>query len=291
MAGMSAIERQTLRGADVDLAADVTGPVDGQPILFLHGSGQTRQSWGKALVEAGRHGFRALSMDLRGHGDSGWSPDGRYDLTVFADDLRAVLAQLDRSPVVVGASLGGIVGMIVAAADPAAIRALVLVDITATVDMEGANEVIAFMNAGSDGFASIEEAAAAVSAYLPHRDKPQSSRGLAKNLRQRGARWYWHWDPAFMTMGVDAKQEAEGPTVLETAARGLTIPTLLIRGGRSRIVTEEGVRVFLEMVPHADYVHIDGAHHMVAGDANDAFNDAVFRFADRQVEGSAQADG
>lgn len=280
---MSAIERLTLRGAGLDLAADATGPVDGQPLLFLHGSGQTRQSWGKALVEAARHGFRAISLDLRGHGDSDWSPDGRYDLDLFADDLRAVLTQLERSPVVVGASLGGIVGMMVAAADPAALRALVLVDITAHVDMEGANEVIAFMSAGADGFASIEEAADAVSAYLPHRDKPRSSKGLAKNLRQRGNRWYWHWDPAFMTMGADVTPQAEGPTVLESAAMGLTIPTLLIRGGRSRIVTEEGARAFMEMVPHADYVHIDGAHHMVAGDANDAFNDAVFAFVDRQA--------
>lgn len=280
---MSAIERLTLRGAGLDLAADATGPVDGQPLLFLHGSGQTRQSWGKALVEAARHGFRAISLDLRGHGDSDWSPDGRYDLDLFADDLRAVLTQLERSPVVVGASLGGIVGMMAAAADPAALRALVLVDITAHVDMEGANEVIAFMSAGADGFASIEEAADAVSAYLPHRDKPRSSKGLAKNLRQRGNRWYWHWDPAFMTMGADVTPQAEGPTVLESAAMGLTIPTLLIRGGRSRIVTEEGARAFMEMVPHADYVHIDGAHHMVAGDANDAFNDAVFAFVDRQA--------
>ena len=280
---MSAIERLTLRGTDVDLAADATGPLDGQPLLFLHGSGQTRQSWGKALIEAARHGFRATAMDLRGHGDSSWSPDGCYDLNVFADDLRAVLTQMDRPPVVVGASLGGIVAMIVAAADPAAIRALVLVDITATVDMEGANEVIAFMSAGADGFESVEAAADAVSAYLPHRDKPRSSKGLAKNLRQRGERWYWHWDPAFMTMGGDVKQQAEGPTVLETAARGLTIPTLLIRGGRSRIVTEEGARAFMEMVPHADYAHIEGAHHMVAGDANDAFNDAVFAFVDRQA--------
>lgn len=93
-----------------------------------------------------------------------------------------------------------------------------------------------------------------------------------------------------MTMDMDANEQAEGPAVLEMAARGLTIPTLLIRGGRSRIVTEEGARAFLEMVPHADYVHIDGAHHMVAGDANDAFNDAVFAFADRQVEVSSQAD-
>lgn len=287
---MSAIERLTLRGMNMDLAADVAGPVDGPPILFLHGGGQTRQSWGKAVIQASDRGFRAIAPDLRGHGDSGWSPDGRYDLAVFADDLRCVLAQLERPPVLVGASLGGIMGMVVAAADPAAIRALVLVDISATIDMDGANEVIAFMNAGSEGFGSIEAAADAVSAYLPHRDKPRGSRGLAKNLRQRDGRWYWHWDPAFMSMVMDPKQQADGPTMLETAARGLTIPTLLIRGGRSRIVTEEGARAFLAMVPHADYVPIDGAHHMVAGEANDAFNDAVFRFADRQVEGTAQAD-
>lgn len=279
-----------LRGAHVSLAADMTGPADGPPILFLHGGGQTRQSWRKALTEAGQRGFRAISIDLRGHGDSDWSPDGSYSLSIFADDLRAVLAGLDRPPVVVGASLGGIIGMVVAGADPDAVRALVLVDISATINAEGAKEVIAFMQAGSEGFASIAEAAAAVSAYLPHRDKPQSSQGLAKNLRQRGERWYWHWDPAFMTMDMDANEQAEGPAVLEMAARGLTIPTLLIRGGRSRIVTEEGARAFLEMVPHADYVHIDGAHHMVAGDANDAFNDAVFAFADRQVEVSSQAD-
>ncbi|MCI4592371.1 alpha/beta hydrolase [Sphingobium sp. BYY-5] len=280
---MSEIERLTLRGTNVDLAADAIGPADGQPVLFLHGSGQTRQSWGKALLEAARHGYRAISMDLRGHGDSGWSPDGQYSLTVFADDLRTVLAALDQPPVIVGASLGGLVAMIVAAADPSAIRALVLVDITAHVDMDGAQEVIAFMSAGADGFASVEDAADAVAAYLPHRERPASSKGLARNLRLRDGRYYWHWDPAFMSMGADPKQQAEGPSVLEMAARDLTIPTLLIRGGRSRIVTEEGARAFMELVPHADYVHIDGAHHMVAGDANDAFNDAVIAFVDRQA--------
>lgn len=182
-------------------------------------------------------------MDLRGHGDSDWSPDGRYDLSIFVDDLRAVLTSLERPPVIVGASLGGLVAMLLAAAEPAAIRALVLVDITATIDMTGANEVIAFMGAGAQGFASIEDAARAVAAYLPHRDRPASSNGLARNLRLRGDRYFWHWDPAFMSMGADAGGQVEGPSVLETAARGLTIPTLLIRGGRSRIVTEEGARL------------------------------------------------
>lgn len=280
---MSEARQLTFHAAGVDLMADALGPADGLPILFLHGSGQTRQSWGKALHEAARRGYHAISVDLRGHGDSGWSPDGRYDMAVFADDLRAILRTLDQAPIVVGASLGGLVSMIVAAADAQAIRGLVLVDITAKVDMEGADEVVGFMGAGKDGFASLEEAADAVSAYLPHRPRPKSTSGLARNLRLRNGRYYWHWDPAFMSMGQDREQRVQMPNPLESAARALSVPTLLIRGGRSRIVTDEGAREFLEMVPHADYVHIDGAHHMVAGDANDAFNGAIFDFIGKQA--------
>lgn len=273
---------QTFAGRNVELKADFAGPVAGQPILFLHGGGQTRQSWGKALVSAARRGYCAISLDLRGHGDSDWSPDGRYDLTLFADDLRAVLATFDVPPIVVGASLGGLVAMLAAAADPASIRALILVDITARIDTEGADEVIAFMSAGKDGFASVEEAADAVSAYLPHRPRPRSTAGLARNLRLRDGRYYWHWDPAFITMGATQEQRSDATSPIELAARQLSLPILLIHGGRSRIVTKESAREFLEMVPHADYVQIDGAHHMVAGDANDAFNGAIFDFVDRQ---------
>ena len=64
----------------------------------------------------------------------------------------------------------------------------------------------------------------------------------------------------------------------------MSIPTLLVRGTRSRIVSEAGAREFLDMVPHAEFVDIAGAHHMVAGDANDAFNDAVFSFIDKHVD-------
>ena len=84
-------------------------------------------------------------------------------------------------------------------------------------------------------------------------------------------------------MGRDAEARIGGPNPLESAARALKIPALLIRGGRSRIVSEAGVREFLEMVPHAESVDISDAHHMVAGDANDAFNAAVFTFVDKQV--------
>lgn len=279
------VEQRSLRGSDVNLAADVTGPVAGPTILFLHGSGQTRQSWGSALAQASERGYRAISLDLRGHGDSDWSADGEYSLDRFAADLRQVIVQLEREPILVGASLGGIIGMMIAAAPPPRLRGLVLVDITARVEMSGANEVIAFMDGAPDGFASLEEAAAAVSAYLPFRSRPTNTNGLKRNLRLRDGRYHWHWDPAFMRMGRDAsgKIKADQPNSLEKLARAIDIPTLLIRGSRSRIVSEDGAREFLELVPHAEFVDIAGAHHMVAGDANDAFNAAVFDFIDRQV--------
>lgn len=279
------LEQISLRGTNLDLAADVAGPTDAPTLLFLHGSGQTRQSWSGALAEATRRGYRAVALDLRGHGDSEWSPNGEYTLDTFAGDIRQVIEQLDDAPIVVGASLGGLIGMMIAAAPPPRLQGLVLVDITARVELTGANEVIAFMDSAPDGFASLEDAAAAVAAYLPHRPPPKNTHGLKRNLRLRNGRYYWHWDPAFIRMGRDSqgKIRADGPNHLETFARAIDIPTLLVRGSRSRIVSEEGAREFLEMVPHAEFVDIAGAHHMVAGDANDAFNDAVFDFIDRQV--------
>jgi len=279
-----------LPGSGLNLVADAVGPSDATPILFLHGSGQARQSWRSALLMAEARGLRALAPDMRGHGDSDWAPDGRYSLDLFAEDLRSVIAHLPAPPVLVGASLGGLASMLVTASPQPPVRALVLVDITPRVEMGGAREVMAFMESAPEGYASLDEAADAVAAYLPHRKRPRNTSGLLRNLRLRNGRYYWHWDPAFMQMGRTAdggsdleKSEAEMRRPLEAAASQIRVPTLLIRGGRSRIVSDEGVREFLDLVPHAEFVDIADAHHMVAGDANDAFNAAVFNFIDRQL--------
>lgn len=275
------LKQVTLPGSGLRLAADAVGASNAPTLLFLHGSGQTRQSWGRALGEAGKRGYRAISLDLRGHGDSDWAPNGQYTLDAFAADVRQAIDYIGGAPILVGASLGGIIGMLIASTPPPPLRALVLVDITPRVEMNGAKEVSAFMDSAPNGFGSLEEAADAVAAYLPHRPRPKDTSGLKRNLRLRDGRYYWHWDPAMLQMGRNSN--FNGPNPLETAARGLKIPTLLIRGGRSRIVSEAGVREFREMVPHAEFVDICDAHHMVAGDANDAFNDAVFAFVERQT--------
>jgi pimeloyl-ACP methyl ester carboxylesterase len=282
---MTHVERLAIPGSGLQLAADAAGAVDAQTLLFLHGGGQTRQSWGGALREAARRGYRGVSLDLRGHGDSDWSPDGQYSLDRFTADVRKVIEHLGGKPVLVGASLGGLVGLLIAAEPPPFVRALVLVDITPRIEASGANEVSAFMGSAPNGFGSVEEAADAVSAYLPHRRRPKDTSGLKRNLRLRDGRYYWHWDPAFMQMDRNVESKFGVPNPLECAARAIKIPTLLIRGGSSRIVSEEGVREFREMVPHAEFVDVSGAHHMVAGDANDEFNEAVFTFVAKLAPG------
>lgn len=275
------MEHVKFEGAGVSLVADADGPANGLPLLFLHGGGQTRQSWGSALRQSAGRGYRAFALDLRGHGESDWSPDGRYDIDAFADDIRAVIRTFGKPPVLIGASLGGLASLIVAANPPPPVAGLILVDIAVRIEPEGANEIGSFMKSAPDGFASIDEAADAVAAYLPHRPRPKDVSGLMRNLRERpDGRLVWHWDPAFITPkpGTAGRSASVVPDYLEQAARQLAVPTLLIRGGRSRVVSKEGAAQFLQLAPHARLADVADADHMVAGDANDRFNTAVFGF-------------
>jgi pimeloyl-ACP methyl ester carboxylesterase len=92
-------------------------------------------------------------------------------------------------------------------------------------------------------------------------------------------RYRWHWDPKFMGAGGPA--EVANRELLQRAAAKLAVPTLLVRGRESDVISHEGVREFRAVVPHAEFVDVSGAGHMVAGDRNDAFTDAVADFLDR----------
>ncbi len=264
----------------MQLAADVGGDPAAPSVVLLHGGGQTRHAWGstaRALVEAGRY---VVSLDLRGHGDSDWDADGDYSLDLQVQDLRSVLQQISSKPALVGASLGGFIALLTVGESPEpAASSLVLVDVTPMVDPDGEARVLGFMQAYPEGFSDVEAAADAVAAYLPHRPRPTDTSGLRRNLRQRDGRYYWHWDPKlFDRLRASPQQQLQR---YEAAARNVNVPTLLIRGQRSELVTAENVRHFLELIPTASYVDVAGAGHMVAGDRNDAFSTAVLSFLDR----------
>jgi pimeloyl-ACP methyl ester carboxylesterase len=270
------------------LVGDVFGD-RGPPVLLLHGGGQTRHAWRKTAETVARMGYTAHAVDLRGHGDSEWVKDGGYGFPDFAADVRMLAAALaERAgmrPVAVGASLGGIASLLAEGGEGRpngpVFAALVLVDITPRVDLDGVAKVHGFMRAHAyEGFATVEEAADAVAAYLPHRPRPRSNEGLKKNLRLHAdGRWRWHWDPRFL----DGRRRVgpgggEVERLLVAAAKRIEIPTLLVRGASSELVKEEHARELLELVPGATYVDVSGARHMVAGDRNDQFTAAIKDF-------------
>jgi|TARA_Y100000815_G_scaffold275660_1_gene315685 pimeloyl-ACP methyl ester carboxylesterase len=266
----------------VTLAADEAGPSDGPSVIFLHGGGQTRHSWGTALDAASARGLHAITVDLRGHGDSDWAPDGDYRIDAHVGDIRAIVATLPDPPVLVGASLGGLASLLTVGESPAPIaRGLVLVDVVPQIEMEGAKEIRGFMTGNPDGFATVEDAADAVATYLPHRKRPSDPTGLMKNLRRHAdGRLYWHWDPA-MLEDIKGLDPADREARFTRAATRVRAPTLLIRGGMSRIVSMDGVAAFQSAIPHSEFINIEQADHMVAGDANDAFNAPLLDFLDR----------
>jgi pimeloyl-ACP methyl ester carboxylesterase len=269
--------------AGVHLTADVGGDSHGVPVLLLHGGGQTRHSWGRAAAELAARGYYVAALDLRGHGDSDWAPDSDYSIDAQVADIRAVMREMPAPPVLIGASMGGLIALTVAGeSEEPATRALVLVDVTPKVDPGGRARIIGFMRGRPDGFASIEEAADAIAAYLPHRPRPRNLSGLHRNLRRHAdGRWYWHWDPRFFdTFEPDPGSASRRYTA---AADNVRVPTLLVRGGKSELVTAESVRHFRESIPHAEHVDVTDAAHMIAGDRNDAFNEAVLDFLERRV--------
>jgi pimeloyl-ACP methyl ester carboxylesterase len=278
-----------LAGRDgLRLRADEFGNLDGPPVLLLHGGGQTRHAWGSTARVLAARGWPGFSIDVGAPGDREGPADADYSLEAFADDIRAVAATLPEPPVLVGASLGGSASILALGTAPELdARALVLVDVAPKIEMEGVTRIGTFMTEHmDDGFGSLEEVADAVAAYNPHRPRPTDLSGLKKNVRQReDGRWVWHWDPRFIS-GVrgsidETRVSVEHRDHLSDAVSRITVPILLVRGRVSDLLSEEGARDLLRLVPHAEYVDVEGAGHMVAGDKNDLFNDAIESFLAR----------
>jgi peroxiredoxin len=195
-------ERRPFRTrAGLSLIADAYGDSESRPVVLAHGGGQTRHAWGGAAAALAQRGWYALALDLRGHGESDWSPGGEYEFDVFAADLEDVAAALSQAPVLVGASLGGLAALIAQGeAQPGPFSAVVLVDVTPRMEPNGVERIRSFMIEHLErGFATLDEAADAVAAYQPQRVRQRNLAGLEKNLRRgEDGRWRWHWDPRFM---------------------------------------------------------------------------------------------
>ena len=257
-------------------------------VIMLHGGGQTRHSWKGVAAKIANLGFHVIAHDLRGHGESFWDSDGDYTFDAHRDDLVRIIQQLGKKANLVGASLGGMISLSLAGHEEESkhCSGLIMVDIGMRPNDEGSDRIVEFMRSGAKGFASVEEAADAVSGYLPHRERPKDISGLKKNLRlKEDGRYYWHWDPLFLTdrTGMGEVRE-ERFKQLENSANRITVPTLLVQGALSDILTNKEKEEFLNAVPYSKFAEIKQATHMVVGDKNDIFAEAIVDFLSEHIE-------
>jgi non-heme chloroperoxidase len=247
------------------------GDPDDRLVILMHGGGQTRRSWRRTAQALATRGYYAVTIDHRGHGDSDWVSSKQYELPHFAADLACVIRQLAPSqpPVLVGASLGGLTSMYgVGTGILPEVAAIVLADVVHRAEASGAAQLRGFMDARPEGYASVEEAADAIDRHMPDRGRRRNLDGLARNLRQgEDGRWRWHWDPAFLANRAPGGQRfGDGTDELNNAIKAISCPLLLVRGGRSEIVSPALAAEFRALLPAADYVEIPNVGHMVAGD-------------------------
>ncbi|WP_184407109.1 alpha/beta hydrolase [Xanthomonas sp. 3075] len=270
----------SVRAGDAVLAVSVRGEDNAPTVVFAHGLGQTHLAWEASAAMLAEAGYRALSYDARGHGDSSVNAmDLPYSPMQFTDDLIVLAGEQAEPPVLVAASMGGLFGLLAEARWPGLFRAIVLVDITPRWDTAGVERILRFMTAHPDGFASLDVAADAIAAYLPHRPRktPSQLQGL---LRQRtDGRWLWHWDPRLVDELAGQDPHTQQQALLDAAAQ-VRCPMLLISGGRSDLVTPANITEFLSIAPHAQHVHLPEATHMLAGDDNTTFTATVLHYLD-----------
>jgi pimeloyl-ACP methyl ester carboxylesterase len=267
-------------GCNVQLVGDLwTPPLREEGlVLLLHGGGQTRHSWSRTAKVLAAANWTAIALDMRGHGDSDWAPDGDYSMDSLVADLSGVIGSLWRKPVLVGASMGGMTSLLAEGERGGTACALILVDVVPKLQLVGVKRIIDFMTAYPDGFESLDDVADSLHAYNPHRSRPSDPDGLRKNLRlSADGRWHWHWDPLFLR-GTDERVLAERFARARAAATRVTIPTLLVRGTQSDVVDAEGAADLLTLIPHACSVDVPGAGHTVAADSNDSFGQHVLEF-------------
>jgi pimeloyl-ACP methyl ester carboxylesterase len=267
----------------IRLAANTLGDPDAPAVLMLHGGGQTRHAWHATATNLAEAGWRAITVDLRGHGESTHPRPPAYALEDFATDVRALIAAIAEDPVVIGASLGGIASLLALTEPPEAPAAgLVLVDVAHRFQPRGGGRIVSFMEQHPDGFVNLAHAAEAVAAYLPHRTRPRDTTGLRHNLqRNDDGRWVWHWDPEILTQARPLIQEhAQLSERLTTATTRLHQPCLLVRGADSDVLTTGIAREFTELAANAALAEVPHAGHMVAGDNNNAFTTAIRAWLD-----------
>lgn len=254
--------------ADVSIAVADSGGT-GAPVLFVHGFAHQRSVWAGVIARLASP-VRALAVDLRGHGESGWSIPGEYDVGHHALDLVQLIDQLSLERVtIVAHSLGGNAATLATAARADRVAGLVLVDTGPGLSTAGLQWIAAGATGPILSYACIAEYRASLDATHPLADPASLDRLAAASLVRRvDGRFEARLDPAVLRGPVDPGVLAAVEERLWRALAAVRCPTLVVRGAKSAMLPAASAkRMVDEVLERGELRVIEAAGHSVMLDA------------------------
>ena len=248
-----------------------------RPIVFLHGGGLNAHTWDLVSL-ALRTGYHCIALDLRGHGDSEWSPTTDYRLEAHSADVEALVRHLGlKEYVLVGMSLGGLTAMQYASEHASELAGLVIIDIGPEFRPEGSKKIRDFLAAPAE-YDSVDDYVKIAKAFNPLRDEELLRRSLLHNLRQthRG-KWVWKWDPR-PRVQFDVEAMMRRNAALWATVDRITCPTFVVRGEQSEVFLEADAEKLTARLPSARWLTVAKAGHTVQGDNPAGLIDALRAF-------------
>jgi proline-specific peptidase len=269
------------RSVSVDglkLAYQEWGSPTAPPIVMLHGFGVSGHMFDE-FAERMQDRYRLLALDQRGHGDSDWSAEGDYSRDAFVSDVEGFRKALGLETfILIGHSMGGLNAVAYTNAYPQHVRALVLVDVGPEAAKEGVDNIVRFTR-GPDEL-EFEEFV-----EMAHRfNQRRTLENIRERMRHRlkpteSGKWTWKFDKRFrqpdsgLKIGSNLTNDESWQLF-----RNLSVPTLLVRGAESDVLTPEVAERCVQEIRRSRLVVIPGAGHSVPGDNPDAFTEAVREF-------------
>lgn len=257
------VERQVIANG-IRLHVLDWGAPDGAPIVFLHGGSLTAHTWDLVCVMLSDR-YRCIAVDLRGHGDSEWAADIDYRYETIQADIEGLIKQLSiDSPVVIGMSYGGLVAISLAGEPDASLSGLVLIDSGPVLHVEAATEIVEFTRHDQE-MDSVEDFVDRAMRQNANRRPELLRRNLLHNLRQLpNGRWTWKWDWR-RHENYDLVRMRDQQALLWQKVAEINCPTLIVRGGRSRIFLQEDGEALAAAIPNSSFVVVPNAGHNVQG--------------------------
>ena len=238
------------------------GRPEALPIVCVHGYTSSAEAF-NAVARRLEDRAHLVAMDVRGHGESAWSPDGAYQYADQAGDLTALVDRLGIERfVLIGTSMGGIIAMAYASQHPQRLRGLILNDIGPDVEA-GSTRITGMVGSRPADFASLDEAmeyrrqSSPITAARPLEDQEETARGV---LRQRpDGRWAWKMDPAYIEQRV--KRGAPARPSLWPTLETLPCPTQVVWGTDSDVLSEAQAKRMTAALPKGELVSVLGVGH------------------------------